>query len=394
MLDPLARLVRGDRLAERVDRCDVLAVDRDDHVARRAGSSRRRRRPACAALEPGLGGRAAGLHGADEDAVVGREPEHVRDLRVDVLQRDAEVGAVDAAVVEQLRDDALDGVGRNREADADVAAAAVARLDLRVDADHAALRVDQRAARVAAVDRRVGLDHVVDGEVVRRAHLALQRADDPGRDGALEPERVPDRDDRVTDLDVVGVGQRERRQRLRRRRRPSAGRDRWTGRCRPPWPSTVSWFEKLTSICGGALDDVVVRDDVALLVDHEARAERAAATAPDEVPEGVAACLRRRGRGDLDDAGPAAAVDLRNVDRGRPGGRRTWTLCTIGAASTTGVSSSNAPSTQAPPSAAQPPRRAAAASAASGLAADAARPGAAGVASWAIRGLGEVTPRL
>ena len=95
----------------------------------------------------------------------------------------------------------LDGVRRDREADA-VVAAGVA-LDLRVDADHLALEVEQRAAGVAVVDRRVGLDRVVDREVVRRGHLAVERADDAARDRVLEAERAADRDDAVADLDVV-----------------------------------------------------------------------------------------------------------------------------------------------------------------------------------------------
>ena len=37
-------------------------------------------------------------------------------------------------------------------------------LDLRVDPDHAAVRVEERPARVAAVDRRVDLDRVRDAE--------------------------------------------------------------------------------------------------------------------------------------------------------------------------------------------------------------------------------------
>ena len=41
-------------------------------------------------------------------------------------------------------------------------------LDLRVDADHLAVDVEERPAGVAVVDRRVGLDRVVDREVVRR----------------------------------------------------------------------------------------------------------------------------------------------------------------------------------------------------------------------------------
>ena len=48
--------------------------------------------------------------------------------------------------------------------------------DLRVDADDAAARVEQRAAGVAGVDRGVGLQDVADREaVLQRRDLALQR---------------------------------------------------------------------------------------------------------------------------------------------------------------------------------------------------------------------------
>ena len=68
----------------------------------------------------------------------------------------------------------FDGIG---EADALVAAGIAA--DLRVDADHAAVHVEQRPAGVAVIDRGIGLDRVVDREVVRRRDLAVERADDP-----------------------------------------------------------------------------------------------------------------------------------------------------------------------------------------------------------------------
>ena len=53
---------------------------------------------------------------------------------------------IDASLAEDLRDDVLDRVGRDGEADADVARRARARpgLDLRVDADDLAASVEQR----------------------------------------------------------------------------------------------------------------------------------------------------------------------------------------------------------------------------------------------------------
>src|SRR3954462_3092197 len=85
-------------------------------------------------------------------------------------------------------------VRRHREADADVPAPRPAGLDLRVDADHARVAVEQRAARVAGVDRGIGLDGARDGEPVRRVDLAPEGGDDAGGERALEAERVADGD--------------------------------------------------------------------------------------------------------------------------------------------------------------------------------------------------------
>ena len=106
---------------------------------------------------------------------------------------------LDLAVLDELACDVLDGVDRDGEADADVAAGLA--LDLGVHADHVAVRVQKRTAGVAVVDGRVGLDGLVDLEAVRRLDPPLQRADDAGGDRPLEPEGIADGDDGVPDLD-------------------------------------------------------------------------------------------------------------------------------------------------------------------------------------------------
>ena len=98
--------------------------------------------------------------------VVDVDAEPVGELRVERLGGDADVGVLDRAVVAELVERALDEVDRDREADALVAARG--RVDLLVDADHAAVGVEQRAARVARVDRGVGLDRALDLEVGQR----------------------------------------------------------------------------------------------------------------------------------------------------------------------------------------------------------------------------------
>ena len=101
---------------------------------------------------------------------------------------------VTVAVSLQLRDDRLDGVGRNVEGDADSAAGR--REDRGVDADHVAVDVEGRAAGIALVDGRIDLDEVVIGA---GADVAAARRDDAGGDGAAEAERIADRDHPVAD---------------------------------------------------------------------------------------------------------------------------------------------------------------------------------------------------
>ena len=177
------------------------------------------------------------------------------------------------AAPDQLVGDRLDRVRRDREPDARVVARVA--LDLRVDADDLAAQVQQRAAGVAVVDRGVGLDRVVDREVVRRLHAAVQRADDAERHGVLEPERAADRDDRVTDRERRRVAEREGMQHVGRSidldhgevgRRIGADHGR----------GVAGAVRELHAYRRGAVHDVVVRDDVAGGVVDEAGALRLA----------------------------------------------------------------------------------------------------------------------
>src|ERR1043165_7255858 len=122
-------------LARLVDR---LAVEADDDVA---------------GLEAGLLRRAAGLDLGDERAARSVEAEGLGERRRYFLHADAEASALDLAVREQLLLDADRRIDRDGEGDA--LEAARARVDLRVDADHLALHVEERPAGVARVHRRV-----------------------------------------------------------------------------------------------------------------------------------------------------------------------------------------------------------------------------------------------
>jgi hypothetical protein len=220
-----------------------------------------------ARADPRLLGRAALLHALHEHALA-RGQVGPRDRAVDRQRGDPEVGALDRAVLLERREDLLGGVDRDREADADVAAAPVAGLDLRVDPDDPPRRIDERAARVARVDGRVGLDHVGDREVVRRGDLALQRRDHTGGQRAVQAERVADRDHRVADLHVLGRPERERPQ------RQAVGVDAQQREVRGRVAADDAGIDgllvgELDGHLHRPVDDVGVREDVAGAVDDE-----------------------------------------------------------------------------------------------------------------------------
>ena len=280
----VARLLVGHCAAEVVARVHLGVADLRDDVA---------------GLEPGLRGCGAGRDLRDARAVVG------------VGKADAEERALDRLAGDERVRDLLGGLDRHGVADALVAAGL--RRDLRVDADHAAVAVEQRAAAVAGVDRGVGLDRAVDREAVGRGQLAVDRADDARGDGALEPERAADRHDRIADLH--GLGRAERRAACRSlgtsfsfSTATSADAIRADDRRAP----LVAVRERDGDALR-AVDHVLVRDDVALGVDHEAAAGGAAATL---LAEGR--LLRGGTRAHLHDAVLHAFVD--RVDR--PAGRR------------------------------------------------------------------------
>ena len=79
------------------------------------------------------------------------------------------------------------------------------------------------------VDRGVGLNRPRDREVVRRADVTVEGADDSGRDRLVEPERAADRNDAVADLELVRVTEGQRVQLAGRRVHLSSRRGRHHG---------------------------------------------------------------------------------------------------------------------------------------------------------------------
>ena len=163
---------------------------------------------------------------------------------------------------------------------ADAVVAAVARGAECVDADQAAVEIDECTAAAARIDRSVGL-HVDHRRL--RFELARHRADDAERHRILQAQRTPDGQHQLSRRELLGVSERQRGQ---------------VG-CRDPDHREVGFFvdaddlrvrltaarreHGLSSRCRGNLDpqpsragnDVRVGDDVAVASDDDARAGRA-----------------------------------------------------------------------------------------------------------------------
>ncbi len=225
-------------------------------------------------------------------------------LRRDVAAGDAQIRAVDLAAGLELGDHVGRGLDRDGEADALVAAALA--LDLGVDPDHLAGAVDQGAARVAGIDRGVGLDDVADREAVGCLDLALERRDDATRHRPVECERVTDRDDRVAHLHLRGVAQRQRVHSLGVVDLEQGDVTGWIG------PDDLGLLRVAVSELDvhtlRALDDVGVGEDVALVVDQEARTGGGALLLLGESEDGLG--LLHDLRPDEGDALGVALVDL------------------------------------------------------------------------------------
>src|SRR3954447_12404761 len=134
--------------ARRHDPDDVLRaadrrpVDRDDRVAADVDTETAERLRARSRPEARRGGAASGEDGVDQCAPRSRVPEVPRDRRGEILRLDPEVRVVDSARLEDLVQRTAGRVDRDRKADALEARAPARRLDLGVDPDHAAVRVE------------------------------------------------------------------------------------------------------------------------------------------------------------------------------------------------------------------------------------------------------------
>src|SRR5215813_13082 len=153
-----------------------------------------------------FGGRAL-FNARDHRALRVCGAERLGDIGSEVLDRHTDAAALDLAVADQLVHHLARHVNRYREADADISSGWG--NDRRIDTDNPALHVDKRTTRIARINRRIGLDKIL---VTFDARTAAKRADDPRGHGLTEAERIADRQDKVADLQAIGIAHWNRRQ--------------------------------------------------------------------------------------------------------------------------------------------------------------------------------------
>ena len=193
------------------------------------------------------------------------KPIEFGDIVAHILNDDAEPAAVNGAVLLQLTDDLLDERRRDREGNADTAAAR--REDRSVHADDLAVQIEGRAAGVAAINRRIDLQIVVG----TRSDIAIMRRYDAGGHRAAEAERIADREHPIADARILvrelDMGERFRALDLKQRHIGA-----WIGadeRSR----IFVTIVERHRNILG-VLNHVVIGDEIAVRRDKEAGALR------------------------------------------------------------------------------------------------------------------------
>ena len=275
-----AGLARRDVANQLLVGADVAAFDVDDHVVgAHAGPFRRR----------------SGRDVLHQRAARRAQRQRTLERRRDVGQQHPHVAARHAAPRLELRKNRHRLVDRHGETDV-----AGPRADRGVDADDLTASVDERSAAVPEVDGGVGLDVIVQARV---EELAADEADHADGHRVHVPERVADGAHPLAHTELVGVPERRLRQIAAARNPHQRHVD---GRIaaddlRPERPAVR---ERHGDALGG-VDDVMVRQDVAVAIDQEAAAgplprrlevARARALHRSLAPAKVALRLTRLGR--------------------------------------------------------------------------------------------------
>ena len=270
-----------------------------------------------------LDGVAALQPGAGRGAVAGDRAHHRTGARRGLRPRDhAEVGHLQCRRVVDARQHGVGGVNGNRERQP-LRRIVTAGDHLRVDPDHAPIGVEQRRPGVVGAHGLVGLDDVVDLVAVGGLDLVLERGHDSAGERPVHAEGVADRQRGIADAHRGRVPQRE-----------GANRGHAVHVAVEHGEVVVGVHghdagvahERVLEFDGDALgavrpvDHVVVGEDVAAPVHHEAGARGGRTLPRVEEVEGAGHLLEQLGAHEHH-AGGVALVDVVQSQAGEQGPR-------------------------------------------------------------------------
>ena len=133
------------------------------------------------------------------------------------------------------------------------------------------MRIKQRPAGVPGIDGRVGLNRAFDLSAILGANGTLQTANDAGRQRAIKSKRIANRQHLLADNQFVRVAQRHRGNRFSRSLQKSNHRQVSIGILTHDFSGILSVAAKIHSQLFGVGDNVIVRENVALVVDNRTR---------------------------------------------------------------------------------------------------------------------------
>src|SRR5215472_8003594 len=182
---------------------DFLAVDGYNDIASNVEPGHAREYNTISAADAGLSrGSALGGH-FDQQTFLHGQIQRLAEPAGDRDRLNAEDGPVHAAGADEVIGDIFCGVDRDSEANACRGSAGC--VDCRINADHVAMRIDQRTAGIPAVDGRIGLDRFFNGRGLGGAYGSANGADHAGCERRLKAKWVADGQNFLSYLNAVGV---------------------------------------------------------------------------------------------------------------------------------------------------------------------------------------------
>src|SRR6202012_3446117 len=138
-----------------------------------------------------------------------------------------------------------------------------------VDPNDVAVRIEERSAAVPGIDRGVCLDQAFERSPVFVFQAAIQRTYNSRRQGSLETERITDGENFLADYQIIGIAQMNEGQLLIRMDLQN---------CQIDSPIDADYSRRVLLLVrqshrdvARSGDHVVVREDLAALVDNETR---------------------------------------------------------------------------------------------------------------------------